>query len=49
MSQLCEALKDNGVRTLLLKGPILATTLRDLAHRTSKDLDILVDADDGES
>ena len=49
MSQLCEALKDNGVRTLLLKGPILATRLYgDLAHRTSKDLDILVDADDVE-
>lgn len=49
MSQLCEALKDSGVRTLLLKGPILATQLYgDLAHRTSKDLDILVDADDVE-
>ncbi|WP_215162827.1 nucleotidyltransferase family protein [Paenibacillus sp. ISL-20] len=49
MSQLCEALKDNGVRTLLLKGPILATQLYgNLAHRTSKDLDILVDADDVE-
>lgn len=49
MSQLCEALKDNGVRTLLLKGPILATQLYgDLAHRTSKDLDILVDVDDVE-
>ncbi|MGV2805242.1 Renal dipeptidase, partial [Clostridium perfringens] len=49
MSQLCEALKDTGVRTLLLKGPILATQLYgDLAHRTSKDLDILVDADDVE-
>ncbi|MGG4340587.1 nucleotidyltransferase domain-containing protein [Paenibacillus lautus] len=49
MSQLCEALKDSGVRTLLLKGPILATQLYgDLAYRTSKDLDILVDADDVE-
>lgn len=49
MSQICEALKDHGVRTLLLKGPILATQLYgDLAHRTSKDLDILVCVDDVE-
>lgn len=49
MSQICGVLKDNGVRTLLLKGPILATQLYgDLAHRTSKDLDILVDVDDVE-
>ena len=32
MSQLCEALKDNGVRTLLLKGPILATHSTGIWH-----------------
>jgi adenylate cyclase class IV len=49
MSRICGVLKDNGIRTLLFKGPILATQLYgDLAHRTSKDLDILVDADDVE-
>ncbi|WP_454193071.1 nucleotidyltransferase domain-containing protein [Paenibacillus sp. Marseille-Q7038] len=49
MSHICEALKDSGVRNLLLKGPILATQLYgDLAHRTSKDLDILVAEDEVE-
>ncbi|UNK18774.1 nucleotidyltransferase family protein [Paenibacillus sp. N3/727] len=49
MSHICEAFTSSGIRNLLLKGPILATQLYgDLAHRTSKDLDILVDADDVE-
>ena len=49
MSHICEAFKDSGVRNLLLKGPILATQLYgDLAHRTSKDLDILVAEDEVE-
>lgn len=49
MSHICEAFTSSGVRNLLLKGPILATQLYgDLAHRTSKDLDILVAEDEVE-
>ena len=49
MSHICEAFTKSGVRNLLLKGPILATQLYgDLAHRTSKDLDILVAEDEVE-
>jgi len=49
MSRICEAFASSGIRKLLLKGPLLALNLYgDVAHRTSKDLDILVDADDVE-
>ncbi|OAB46215.1 nucleotidyltransferase domain-containing protein [Paenibacillus glacialis] len=49
MNHICKALRNSGIRTLLLKGPILAIQLYgDLAHRTSKDLDILVPAEDVE-
>ena len=49
MSRICEALTRSEIRNLLLKGPILATQLYgDLAHRTSKDLDILVAEDEVE-
>ncbi|KOP65408.1 hypothetical protein AMS62_09180 [Bacillus sp. FJAT-18019] len=49
MSRICEAFASKGIRNLLLKGPLLALNLYgDVAHRTSKDLDILVDAEDVE-
>jgi len=49
MNHICKAFTNSGIRTLLLKGPILAIQLYgDLAHRTSKDLDILVHAEDVE-
>lgn len=49
MSRVYERLDEAGVRTLLLKGPALAFQLYgDLAHRTSKDLDILVSPDEVE-
>lgn len=49
MNHICKALTNSGIRTLLLKGPVLAIQLYgNLAHRTSKDLDILVHADDVE-
>lgn len=42
-------LAGDGIRTLILKGPVLAVQLYgDMAHRTSKDLDILMDAEDVE-
>lgn len=47
--RICKALAGTGIRSLLLKGPLLALHLYgDVAHRTSKDLDILVDAQDVE-
>lgn len=49
MSRINEAFAGKGIRNLLLKGPLLALNLYgDVAHRTSKDLDILVDAEDVE-
>lgn len=49
MNHICKSLTDSGIRTLLLKGPVLAIQLYgNLTHRTSKDLDILVHADDVE-
>lgn len=49
MNQICEAFTTCGIRTFMLKGPILAIQLYgDIAHRTSKDLDLLVDEDDVE-
>lgn len=49
MNQICEGFTADGVRTLLLKGPVLAAELYgDLAHRTSKDLDLLVAEEDVE-
>ncbi|WP_029192451.1 nucleotidyltransferase domain-containing protein [Paenibacillus harenae] len=49
MNNICVKLSDTGIRTILLKGPILAIQLYgDMSHRTSKDLDILIDADDVE-
>ncbi|AOZ94670.1 hypothetical protein LPB68_10885 [Paenibacillus crassostreae] len=49
MNHICKAFTNNGIRTILLKGPVLAIQLYgNLAHRTSKDIDILVHADDVE-
>jgi hypothetical protein len=49
MNKICSKLSDSGIDTLLLKGPILAIQLYgDLTHRTSKDLDILIDVEDVE-
>lgn len=49
MSKICGKLSDNGIGTISLKGPILAIQLYgDLSHRTSKDLDILIDVEDVE-
>jgi hypothetical protein len=49
MSNICNKLSDNGINTILLKGPILAIQLYgDFSHRTSKDLDILIDVEDVE-
>jgi hypothetical protein len=49
MNNICGKLSDNGIRTILLKGPILAIQLYgDMSHRTSKDLDILLDEEEVE-
>lgn len=49
MNKICDKLSDNSIRTILLKGPILAIQLYgDMSHRTSKDLDILLDVEDVE-
>lgn len=49
MSRICDELSGSGIRTLMLKGPVLGVQLYgNMAHRVSKDLDILVDADDVE-
>lgn len=49
MNTICGQLAGGGIRTLILKGPVLAVQLYgDMAHRTSKDLDILMDAEDVE-
>lgn len=49
MSRICDELSGSGIRTLMLKGPVLGEQLYgNMAHRVSKDLDILVDADDVE-
>ncbi|WP_213613296.1 nucleotidyltransferase domain-containing protein [Paenibacillus lactis] len=49
MSRICDVFAEAGIRSLWLKGPLLALHLYgDVAHRTSKDLDILVDAEDVE-
>lgn len=45
----CKALQDNGIRSMVLKGPVLTLQLYgELSHRTSKDLDILIDSCDVE-
>lgn len=50
MNTICGRLSASGIRTLILKGPVLAVQLYgDMAHRTSKDLDILIDIEDLES
>ncbi|MFD1957515.1 nucleotidyltransferase family protein [Paenibacillus thailandensis] len=49
MSRISGALAEDGIRSIQLKGPVLAIQLYgDLSLRTSKDLDILVDPDDVE-
>lgn len=49
MNKICGKLSDNGIRAILLKGPALAIQLYgDMSHRTSKDLDILLDVEDVE-
>lgn len=49
MTRICNHLTDCGIRAMMLKGPVLAMQLYgDLSHRTSKDLDILVAAEDVE-
>jgi hypothetical protein len=49
MNKICGELSENGIRTILLKGPTLAIQLYgDMSHRTSKDLDILLDVEDVE-
>src|SRR5690606_22676069 len=49
MAKICGNLSDSGIRSIMLKGPMLAMQLYgDLSHRTSKDLDILVDAEEVE-
>ncbi|MDQ6421401.1 nucleotidyltransferase family protein [Paenibacillus sp. LHD-117] len=50
MNTICGKLESSGIRSLILKGPVLAVQLYgDMAHRTSKDLDILLDIEDVES
>ncbi|MFC4811408.1 nucleotidyltransferase family protein [Paenibacillus sp. GCM10023250] len=50
MHHVSELLQNKQIRTMVLKGPILAEILYgDLSLRTSKDLDILVDAGDVET
>lgn len=45
----CRTLNDQGIRSIVLKGPVLALHLYgELSHRTSKDLDILIDTNDVE-
>ncbi|NHC43545.1 nucleotidyltransferase family protein [Bacillus sp. MM2020_1] len=47
MEQVSSLLSTNGIRSLFLKGPVLAYDLyRDLSMRTSKDLDILIQIED---
>jgi hypothetical protein len=49
MEQVCKIFHDNKIRSMMLKGPVLAEALYgDLSLRTSKDLDILVPVDDVE-
>ncbi len=49
MEKICRAFNENGIFSLMLKGPVLAETLYgDISLRTSKDLDILVNVDDVE-
>ncbi|MEK3732512.1 MULTISPECIES: nucleotidyltransferase family protein [Paenibacillus] len=49
MSQVREAFEHSGIRSLWLKGPLLALQLYgDMARRSSKDLDVLVDDRDVE-
>ncbi len=49
MERVCAALHERGIPSLMLKGPVLAKELYgDLSLRTSKDLDILVPAEDVE-
>lgn len=43
MEQVCQSFNKQGVRSLMLKGPLLAEVLYgDISRRTSKDLDILI-------
>ncbi|PQP91213.1 nucleotidyltransferase family protein [Paenibacillus sp. AR247] len=47
MCEICRTLTESGIRTLQLKGPILALQLYgELSYRTSKDLDLLIDGSD---
>jgi hypothetical protein len=49
MERVCRVLSENQIRTLMLKGPVLAKYLYgDISLRTSKDLDILVPVDEVE-
>ncbi|WP_337103066.1 nucleotidyltransferase domain-containing protein [Paenibacillus sp. YIM B09110] len=49
MNKICGELSEGGIRTILLKGPTLAIQLYgDMSHRTSKDLDILLEVEDVE-
>lgn len=49
MGRISKELAENGIRTIQLKGPVLAIQLYgDLSLRTSKDLDILIDPEDVE-
>lgn len=47
MERVCRAFNENGICSIMLKGPVLAEYLYgDISLRTSKDLDILVSTDD---
>lgn len=47
MCEICSTLTESGIRTLQLKGPILALQLYgELSYRTSKDLDLLIGGSD---
>jgi hypothetical protein len=49
MEKLCRAMNEQGIRTMMLKGPALTHSLfGDLSLRTSKDLDILIPPQDVE-
>lgn len=49
METMCKTFNENGIRALMLKGPVLADALYgDISLRTSKDLDILIEYDDVE-
>lgn len=49
MDKLCKGLHEQQIRTLMLKGPVLAQAIYgDISLRTSKDLDMLVSVDDVE-